>query len=166
MGDDGAGQLISYLLDLNLKGTNVKVINGNIVPEQRLDEIIQFAPQSLLMIDAIQTEDPPGTIMLLDENRMRMYLPVSSHNMPLPIFVDRIKTNVPGIQIKLLGIRPFSLEFSERYALFEEDKHTLDDYELNPNLPFYAFHLTSEMEKLCHQLATEVSNLVKKYYFH
>jgi len=164
MGDDGAGQLISYLLDQKFNFSEVKVINGNIVPEQRLDEILHFNPKLIIILDAIQTEDPPGTVMLLEEKRMRLYLPISSHSMPLPIFVDRIKANLPRVQILLLGIRPFSLEFSERYELFDEDNHTLDDYEANPNLPFYAFHLTAEMEKLCHNLTLELVEIIKKYY--
>ncbi len=51
MGDDGAGPYITFELSLRLKNPSVKCINGGIVPEERLDEIIAFQPDFILIIE-------------------------------------------------------------------------------------------------------------------
>ncbi|MHA1519082.1 MAG: hydrogenase maturation protease [Promethearchaeota archaeon] len=163
MGDDGAGQLITFKLDSFNENPKICIINGGITPEERLDEIIAFQPELMLIIDVIDTKSPRGTIALFEENQMKNYLPISSHSLPLPVFVDRCRHYIPGIKMKLLGIRPFSLAFSDRYALYKEDLYSLDDKEENPNIPFYEFHLTEEMEKICEGIIDVFTLILQKY---
>ncbi|MHA1612731.1 MAG: hydrogenase maturation protease [Promethearchaeota archaeon] len=163
MGDDGAGQLITFKLDSFNENPKICIINGGITPEERLDEIIAFQPELMLIIDVIDTKSPRGTIALFEENQMKNYLPISSHSLPLPVFVDRCRHYIPGIKMKLLGIRPFSLAFSDRYALYKEDLYSLDDKEENPNIPFYEFHLTEEMEKNCEGIIDVFTLILQKY---
>ena len=42
MGDDGLGQLITFELDKWSKYPQIRIINGGITPEERLDELIEF----------------------------------------------------------------------------------------------------------------------------
>jgi hydrogenase 3 maturation protease len=147
MGDDGIGPMISFNLSLKYDNPQILIMNGGIIPEERLDEIIAFQPEVVIIIDAIDIDKPKGTASLLDESRMLNYLPISSHSMPLPIFVDRIKSNIPNVSIKLLGLVPFSMQFKKEYELFKEDVYSLDEKDENINIPFYAFNLSKEMEK-------------------
>ncbi|MHA1674155.1 MAG: hydrogenase maturation protease [Promethearchaeota archaeon] len=163
MGDDGAGQLITFKLDSFNENPKISIINGGITPEERLDEIIAFQPELMLIIDVIDTKSPRGTIALFEENQMLNYLPISSHSMPLPVFVDRCRHYIPEIKMKLLGIRPYSLAFSDRYALYKEDVYSLDDKETNLNIPFYEFNLTEEMEKICKGIIDVFTLILQKY---
>ena len=163
MGDDGAGQLITFKLDSFNENQNICIINGGITPEERLDEIIAFQPELMIIIDVIDTPSPRGTIDLFEENQMVNYLPISSHSMPLPVFVDRCRHYIPGIQMKLLGIRPFSLAFLDRYALYNEDVYSLEDKETNLNIPFYEFNLTEPMTKICEGIIEVFTLILQKY---
>ncbi|WP_457558906.1 hydrogenase maturation protease [Candidatus Harpocratesius sp.] len=164
MGDDGAGQYISFYLDEYNKYSKIAIINGGITPEERLDEIIQFQPEFMLILDVIDLPAPAGTVDLFEESRMQNYLPISSHSMPLPVFVDRCRQYIPEIQMKLLGIKPYSLEFLDHYSLFKEDIYDLDEKEANPNIPFYDFNLTKEMREICDNLVKIFAELFQKYY--
>ncbi|MHA1766359.1 MAG: hydrogenase maturation protease [Promethearchaeota archaeon] len=165
MGDDGAGVYITWELWQKWgKNLKISIINGGITPEERLSEIIDFQPELLLIVDVIDLKKPAGTVVILEENKMVNYLPISSHSLPLPIFVDRIKSNVPGVDIKLVGICPYSLQFLDHYELYREDLWTLDMKEENPNIPFYSFNLTEKMEKVCKEIIDLLNGILKRYY--
>ena len=165
MGDDGAGVYIAWeLWQKWSKTANIEIINGGITPEERLSEILDFQPELVLIVDVIDLKKPSGTIGIFEEDKMLNYLPISSHSLPLPVFVDRIKSGIPGVDIKLVGICPYSLQFLDSYELYKEDLWTLDMRENNPNIPFYSFNLTKEMEKICVELIDVLSGVLKLYY--
>ncbi|RLI66436.1 MAG: hypothetical protein DRO88_01855 [Promethearchaeia archaeon] len=164
MGDDGAGQYITFNLDRFNQLPNLLIINGGITPEERLQEIIDFQSELMLILDVIDLPGDPGTIGIFEESQMLNYLPISSHSMPLPVFVDRCRHYIPHIQMKLLGIKPFSLEFLDHYSLFQEDKYDLDAKESNPNIPFYDFNLTESMKEICDRIVNIFSEIIDKYY--
>ena len=91
--------------------SQIKIINGGIIPEQRLEEILAFNPDIIFLLDAMQTNAAPGTVELLEEDRMRMYLPISTYSLPIPVFLDRVRKFLPEVLIYLIGICPFQLEF-------------------------------------------------------
>lgn len=152
MGDDGLGQYISFNLDEKIHHPSIKIINGGIVPEERFTEIVKFNPELMILIDSVDSGKQPGSIAFYEDVQMMNYLPISSHSLPLPILVDRVKHALPQLSVKLLGIQPFSLDFLDNYTLFKEDVYSLDDKEKNPNIPFYAFNLSSQMEVICNEL--------------
>ena len=164
MGDDGLGQYISFYLDEVISTPQVQVINGGIVPEERLSEIIAFSPDLLLLIDSVDSGKPSGSVNLYKDKQMMNYLPISSHSLPLPILVDRCKRKIPNLEVKLLGVQPYSLEFLDSYVLFKEQKYSLDDKEQNPNIPFYAFNLMDAMRELCDTLIRLFQEVIQSHY--
>lgn len=162
MGDDGAGQYISFGLEKYNASENIRIINGGITPEERINEIVAFQPDLMIIIDVIDLPASAGTVKIFEEDQMVNYLPISSHSMPLPVFVDRCRQYIPGITMKLVGIKPFSLEFLDRYALYKEEEYSLDDKEANPNIPFYDFNLTSSMLQICEDLIQMFSAIFDK----
>ena len=165
MGDDGAGVYITWELWQKWgKNDKIEIINGGITPEERLSEIIDFQPELVLIIDVIDLKKPSGTVGIFEEEKMLNYLPISSHSLPLPVFIDRIKRHVSGVDIKLIGICPYSLEFLDHFDLYQEDLWNLDMKEENPNIPFYSFNLTKEMEKVCKELIDVLNGTLKIYY--
>ncbi|QEE18103.1 hydrogenase maturation protease [Promethearchaeum syntrophicum] len=165
MGDDGAGVYITWELWQKWKNkTKISIINGGITPEERLPEIIDFQPELVLIVDVIDLKKPSGTIGIFEEDKILNYLPISSHSLPLPVFIDRIQRGVSGVDIKLVGICPYSLKFLETYQLYREDLWDLDMKENNPNIPFYSFNLTKEMEEVCKELIFVLNEILKLYY--
>jgi hydrogenase maturation protease len=164
MGDDGAGQYLAFYLDQAIDISKIKIINGGIVPEENLDEIVAFQPDIMLLIDTIQGNRLPGEFDIYEDKQMMNYLPISSHSLPLPILIDRCKRQIPDLKVKLLGIEPYSLEFLDRYVLFKEEEYSLDDKEQNTNIPFYAFNLSENMEKICNQLVELFQSIIRDIY--
>lgn len=164
MGDDGLGQYISFYLDQQDKYSNIKIINGGIVPEERYGEIIDFSPSLIILIDAVDSGSKPGTIKFYENEQMKNFLPISSHSLPLPILVDRCKRDLPGVSIKLLGIQPKSLEFLDSYVLFQEDLYSLDEKEQNPNIPFYAFNLSDEIQDISKAIVKSFTAIFHEFY--
>ncbi len=163
MGDDGAGPWVSFMLYKQFQIPSVKIINAGITPEHRLPEIIVFHPDILLFVDAIVIDHPPGSVHLLNDAVMRNYLPISSHTLPLPVFLDRCKASINGLHAYLLGIVPFTLEFLDRYVLFHEDQYDLDEKEADPNIPFYAFNLSPQMMHVCENLVKIFGQVLQSY---
>jgi hydrogenase 3 maturation protease len=163
MGDDGAGPLVSFALYKQFHMPLVKIINGGIAPEHYLSEIIAFNPNILLLIDAITMDHPPGSVHFLNDSVMRNYLPISSHTLPLPVFLDRCKVNIDGLHVYLLGIVPYALDFLDHYELYHEDQFGLDEKEADPNIPFYAFNISPQMIHICENLVKMLGEVLQSY---
>ncbi|UYP45345.1 hypothetical protein NEF87_001630 [Candidatus Lokiarchaeum ossiferum] len=162
MGDDGAGQWISFNLDKQITSPEICIINGGITPEERLSEILDFQPNLMIVIDVVGTDNLPGSVGLFEEKQMLNYLPISSHSMPLPVFVDRCKIGVPNLQMILLGICPYSLQFLESYKLYKEDEYDLDAKEADPNIPFYDFNMDPKMKSLSDEIVALFVQIFKE----
>lgn len=165
MGDDGLGQKITFELDKWSKYSQIRIINGGITPEERLDELIEFQPEVLIIVDAIGGGKlNPGMVNIYLGDKILNYLPVSSHSLPLPVYIDRCYRGVPNLKIFLLGITPFSLDFMDTYELFDEEHYSLDDKEANANIPFYTFNLTPEIEEISMEIVALLKEIITKKY--
>ena len=164
MGDDGIGPYICFKLSMDFDNEKIKVVNGGITPEERMDEVVEFQPNLIIVIDAIDDGKPKGSVNLYDHEQMLNYLPISSHSLPLPIFMSRLVDQIPGVTIKLLGICPFSMCFLDTYQLYKEDEYTLDEKENDPNIPFYSFNLSSQIKELGLDLITQLKEVFGKKY--
>ena len=165
MGDDGLGQYITFELDKWIGESNpqIKIVNGGITPEERLDELIKFQPDVMIIVDAIGGGKlVPGQVNLYPSDKLLNYLPVSSHSLPLPVYIDRCYRGIPNLKIYLLGITPFSLDFLDTYELFDEENYSLDDKEANPNIPFYTFNLTPEIIAIAEEIVALLKKIIEK----
>ena len=48
--------------------------------------------------------------------------------------------------------------------MFHPDIYSLDDYDEHPNIPFYAFHLSSEMESILTALREILKEILTQFY--
>ena len=109
-GDDAVG--LEILRELKGKlGGNVKLIECGMVPENYLAEIERFHPTHVLMIDAAQLEDEPGTARLIPPENIAG-IALSTHAMPLSLMAGIIKESL-GAKVILLGVQPEKTEFGE-----------------------------------------------------
>lgn len=161
MGDDGFGPYVSHKLLVQIENhfikSHVKIINGKTNYVDRKSEIIKFNPNLLVILDTCQpndntTEIIPSKLVIGKEEELVNWLPLSSHVLPIPVFISELKVVLPELQSLLIGVIPVSTEHTEEVLQYKPEFYTLDDYENNPDLPFYEFNLSPKIQKTADDL--------------
>ncbi len=99
----------------NLQGkllNQVTLIECETVPESFMDEIVEFHPSHVLLIDAAMMRLKPGEIRLFDTKKIIDFPTISTHMLPIRVFCEYI-TQMSGAKIALLLIEPCNTEFGE-----------------------------------------------------
>jgi hydrogenase 3 maturation protease len=99
----------------DLKGKlskRVLLIESETVPESFLQQIIDFKPTHVLLIDAAVMGDKPGSVKIVEYSKLPDFSPVSSHALPLRIFCQYLQENL-SVAIFLLLIEPKHTDFGE-----------------------------------------------------
>jgi hydrogenase 3 maturation protease len=99
----------------NLEGKvseDVQLIECETVPESYLENIIEFAPTHVLLMDAAVLGYEPGKFHLLDPEIVADVPAVTTHMLPLRIFCEYIK-KMTGAKISMLLIEPENTDFGE-----------------------------------------------------
>lgn len=99
----------------NLKGklsSTVMLIEAETVPESYLQDISEFCPSHVLLIDAAYLSLNPGEARLVDAEQVESYSALTTHLLPLRIFCEFIKQS-SGAKIALLLIQPACMDFGE-----------------------------------------------------
>jgi hydrogenase 3 maturation protease len=99
----------------NLKGkvaATVCLLECETVPESYMQDIEEFKPTHVLLIDAAFLGLKPGEATLLDPEKIIDYSAISTHALPLRIFCEYIKETT-GAKVGLLLVEPKSMEFGE-----------------------------------------------------
>jgi len=112
--DDGLGAMCAELLFHRLfknPHDNIKVIVGGEVPENYTGKIRALQPSHVIIIDAALAKKKPGTILLMDDRRIKSES-VSTHQVPLSLLVQYLRESV-GAQVVLIGVEPKSLQWGK-----------------------------------------------------
>ena len=122
-GDDGAGPRLVQ----ELQGTvTAALFDAGTSPENQLGPIIRAKPQTVLLVDALHFDQPPGSISIFSAEDF-ITCAFTTHTMNLEFFVTYLRENGIG-NIVFLGIQPGPVDFSEgvsppvRKALGELEK--------------------------------------------
>jgi hydrogenase 3 maturation protease len=108
-GDDIAGVRIARLLIPRLAGSRkVLVIDAGLAPENFTGVLRRFAPSLVILLDAAQMDEPPGTVRWLAWQAAGG-LSASTHTQPPSTLAQYLIAEL-GCQVALLGIQPASLE--------------------------------------------------------
>jgi hydrogenase 3 maturation protease len=110
--DDAIGIEIVKLLKSQVP-ESVKLIECEILPENYLEEIKDFGPTYVLLIDAAYLEAKPGHAQVITLEEISGTA-VSTHSMPLSLFIGLLK-NIK-VEVMLLGVQPESTEFGEELS--------------------------------------------------
>jgi hydrogenase 3 maturation protease len=117
--DDGFGPAVVRKLKKMVKG-NVLVINTGDVPENFLEEIVNFNPGKIFIVDTVEFQGKEGEIKIFDSDEID-FKSFSSHKNSL--FIDYLKKKL-RCEIKLIGIKPKTTEFGKRMS--KEIKNGID----------------------------------------
>ena len=102
-GDDGVGLAVAEGLR-PLAQENFLVIAAAHAPENHTGYVRQFRPTLVLLIDAAQMNEPPGTIRWLLPPQLTG-LSASTHTMP-PTMLARFLTAELNCEVALIGVQP------------------------------------------------------------
>ena len=116
-GDDGVGPYVVGRLNDRLcslaatsdgaeaaeRGTERVAIDGGMVPENYSSVVRKHSPDRLVLVDAAEMGLPPGSSRVIPPERAGVMC-VSTHNMPLSLFVSYVKEFCPDVV--LVGIQP------------------------------------------------------------
>lgn len=100
-GDDGAGPYAARYAE-SVKPEGWIVINAENVPENYTSVIRRYGPSTLVMVDAADMGLSPGEIRRIPKEKMGL-LTISTHSMPLSIFMEFLEESVD--EIVLIGIQ-------------------------------------------------------------
>ena len=107
-GDDGFGPAMIDRLQNRVK---VPLFDCGSVPENFLGPICQEKPQTVLVLDAADLSEPPGTLAVVESSKWRGG-GFSSHSLSLKLFADLISQDT-GADVYLVAVQPKQLGFGE-----------------------------------------------------
>ncbi|MFX1386155.1 MAG: hydrogenase maturation protease [Promethearchaeota archaeon] len=161
LSDDGVGPYIISEL-LNYSSDRYLFINAGIDPMSRIDDIMQFQPSHLVLIDTCTLNKPPGTVVIIERENIKESVPISSHTIPIHIVVDLLIKNLPDLKLFMIGFVPESLEGFTNLNLYKEDEFSLEERSEREDLPFFDFNLTDTIQKVADQMIDILKEIMKK----
>lgn len=109
-GDDAAGMvLIERLQERFINAKNIRCYPGETAPENYSGSISRFCPTHLLVVDAADMEEVPGTVFPVDPKDVGG-VSCCTHMLPLKVMLTYLAQET-GAKLLLLGIQPKSMEF-------------------------------------------------------
>jgi hydrogenase 3 maturation protease len=106
-GDDGLGSILAQKLS-NLENNNVTVFDGKTVPENFTGAIKRETPSHIIILDAVEMNEPHGHIKLVAKEEIANYS-ISTHAMPLSFLIKYLESTTP-VEIMLIGIQPENMD--------------------------------------------------------
>ena len=91
---------------------DVFLIECETVPESFLDQITEFNPTHVLIIDAALLNLESGFLKLMETAQLVGRTTISTHALPLQIFCEYLRETT-GAKIAVLGIQPEDASFGE-----------------------------------------------------
>ncbi|MGC8998449.1 MAG: hydrogenase 3 maturation endopeptidase HyCI [Candidatus Bathyarchaeia archaeon] len=109
--DDFVGVKIVH--DLHGKvSEKVLLIECETVPESFIQQILDFRPTHVLLIDAAVMGLEPGNCRLVKPEHLKVFPAISTHILPLRVFCDYLSKTLEA-KIALLLIEPKETDFGE-----------------------------------------------------
>ena len=155
--DDAVGP---YIISELLPYTNDKYlfINAGIDPMSRIDEVIEFQPSHLVLLDTCTLNKPPGTVAIIERSQIQELVPISSHTIPVHIVVDLINKKLTNLDVFMIGFVPESLDGFTKLSLYKEEEISLEERSESIDLPFFEINLTETIQRS----ADKVLNILQK----
>jgi hydrogenase 3 maturation protease len=111
--DDAAGLRLAALVSrAALPG--VHAIDGGPAPENCTAEVRRLCPSHLVIVDAADMGEPPGTIRVIPPGLIGS-TSFGTHGLPLGVVADYLRSEV-GCRVVVIGVQPKSLSFGEELS--------------------------------------------------
>jgi hydrogenase 3 maturation protease len=111
--DDAAGLLVAKKISSKKKNSRkFKIFVGATAPENLTGDIRRFNPSHILLIDSVDFNDKPGSIVVLSPRDIGDGVSFSTHKMPAKVLMRYFSQSFECDPI-LIGIQPTSIEFGK-----------------------------------------------------
>ena len=121
MGDDGAGALLAQMLRENPL-EQWTVLHGGSAPENVVHQMREVDAQRVLVVDAADMDLPPGSIRLIQSDRLGDPFLMTTHTLSLTFLIESLRESIP--QVDLLGIQPSVVAFG--YPISDEVRKAVE----------------------------------------
>ncbi len=111
-GDDGFGSLLAKGLKEKVKGV---IFDGGKSPENYIGKIIKERPDSILIVDALDTGSSPGEVTIREPEELRGE-EFSTHHLSLPLMASVLQSETRA-KIHVIGVQPVRIKFGEGLSL-------------------------------------------------
>jgi len=159
LGDDGVGPYIISKL-LYLSNNRFFFINAATDPMSRIDDITNIQPSHLVLIDTCTLNTSPGTISILERDRIREYVPISTHTIPIHVVIDLLIEKLPNLNVFMIGFVPESLEGFHNLNLHPDRTLDLENINKNIELPFFEINLSKTIQLAADQLIEIIRDII------
>lgn len=160
LSDDGVGPyIISELIDLISE--KILFINAATDPMDRIEEIVNFNPTHLVLLDTCTLNEPPGTVAILERENIRDSVPISTHTIPIHLVIDLIIEKLPRLNVFMIGFVPESLEGFTKLKFYKENEYSLEERSENKDLPFFELNLTKTIQKAADQVIDMIKRIIQ-----
>ena len=102
--DDAAGVLVVGNLKDVVNRQDVLFIDAGIAPENYLEKIAGFCPDSVIFIDAVDFGEKPGYVHVVKAEELSS-AGISTHAYSLSVIAEYLKTRI-NVELHLIGIQP------------------------------------------------------------
>lgn len=110
-GDDALGLVVLHRLRQAIPETNeVMLIDAGSMPENFIFPLRNFAPHLIVIIDAANMGELPGTIALIEANQISGAR-FSTHGIPLDFLIAYLEMEI-GCSTIVLGVQPKTMFFT------------------------------------------------------
>ncbi len=122
-GDDAAGVLVARALSEKLgdrekepssRSPAFMIIEAGLAPEAFTGPLRRFMPGLVILIDAAELGEPPGTVRWFDWSAGQG-LSASTHTLPPTVLAEYLMKEL-GCLVTLVGIQPEHLEFDKKMS--------------------------------------------------
>jgi hydrogenase 3 maturation protease len=112
-GDDGVAIRVAELLEpYTGEGKSLHTFIGGTAPENCTGPIRRLNPSHLVVIDAADMGQAPGTVESIDPRQLTG-ITFCTHALPLNVIIDYILKSCPECEVIVLGVQPQRLDFAE-----------------------------------------------------
>ena len=110
--DDAAGVMITEKLKERLdndKFDKLGIYTGECAPENFTGEIKKFKPSHMIIIDAADTREEPGSVTFIEPDAIGG-VSFSTHILPLKIIIEYLIMET-GCHMTVIGIQPYDITY-------------------------------------------------------
>ena len=92
----------------------IRVASGGEAPENFTGTVRAFAPSHVVLLDAVDHGEEPGTVFLADEHSIAVG-DMTSHHLPLKLLMRFLSDSLP-CRVILVGVQPLTLRPGARLS--------------------------------------------------
>jgi len=111
-GDDAVGPLVIDELRKRGLPDSAMLLDCGPAPESFAGKIIGFAPDAIVMADAVQMNRPAGEVAEIPVDKIKGMF-ATTHKMPLTLFIEYMQRSLPKAKIAFFGIQQGSTVFGK-----------------------------------------------------